>query len=107
MGRYRSPRPEEVAAGQVTVQAVIVRSAKVLAHRSAALLESVDPLKPFSVDVAAETSDLLAAADDAATTVRQNIVKSLAGIYSHQVLAEIVEMSSWWVGKVLREAHRP
>ncbi len=107
MGRYRSRRPEEIAMGLVAAQAAIAKTAQALAERSAALLDAVDPAAPFSVDVAAQTAELFVVLDEATTTVRREIVMALAGVYTHEQLAQIVGMSPWWVGKVLREAGKP
>ncbi|TCN53549.1 hypothetical protein EV641_106195 [Rhodococcus sp. SMB37] len=93
--------------GRVAAQAAIAKTAQELKERSAALLDSVDPAAPFSMDVAAQTAELFVVMDEATTKVRREIVMVLAGVYTHEELAVVVGMSPWWVGKVLREAGKP
>ncbi|QKT12157.1 hypothetical protein [Rhodococcus sp. W8901] len=93
--------------GRVAAQAALVRAARSLQSQAAQLLDDVDATAPWSPQVAGTSGVLYATIDEVATTVRREIVIALAGVYTHEELGEMVNMSSWWVGKVLREAGRP
>lgn len=102
MGRYRSASAAEIAAAQVRAQASLVSTARELRAAADAALEAVDPAAPFAAPFAAESSEMLAAADRAAGQMRRSVARDLAGVYSHDVLAEILGRSRWWVGSVIR-----
>lgn len=102
MGRYRSRRPQEIAAGQVRAQAAVVQAARKLRDAADRTIAAADPEEPFAPTFAAAAADLFTAADDATDPVRRSVVLALAGIHSHELLGEIVGRSRYWVGATIR-----
>ncbi|MEB3065517.1 hypothetical protein [[Mycobacterium] zoologicum] len=104
MARRPSKGPAAAAASLVAAQARVAGQAGVLADRAQRVHAAIDPEGPFAPGFAGATAALFVAADDLCDQVRRQVVLDLAGTFPHSTIAEIVGMSVWWVGKVVREA---
>ncbi|MEB3071959.1 hypothetical protein [[Mycobacterium] vasticus] len=103
MARRPSKGPAAAAASLVAAQARIAEQAGVLADRAQRVHASIDPAAPFGGAFAGATAAMFAAADDLCDQVRRGLVLELTGTFPHSTIAEIVGMSVWWVGKVVRD----
>ncbi|MEB3052118.1 hypothetical protein KV112_20615 [Mycolicibacter sp. MYC123] len=103
MAKRPRKSPAAAAASLVAAQARVAEQAGVLADRAQRVQAAIDPEGPFAPALAGAAAALFAAADDLCDQVRRQVVLDLTGTFPHSTIAEIVGMSVWWVGKVVRD----